>query len=94
MLIAISEPFVNNIISFQTESLEIHVTSQTGGDGGKAVGFKRKMQALPDLYWGSWDLSSKAKASVWFFVFCLFFCLFSKFLFVARLACDSLCSPP
>jgi hypothetical protein len=32
MLIAISEPFVN-IISFQTESLVMNVTSQAGGDG-------------------------------------------------------------
>lgn len=47
MLIAISEPFVNNIISFQTESLEMHVTSQTSGDGGKAVESKGKMQAFP-----------------------------------------------
>lgn len=37
MLTAISEPFVNNVVSFQTESLEMHVTSQRGGDGVKTV---------------------------------------------------------
>lgn len=75
-LIAISEPFVNNIISFQIES-------PTGGDGKDSWMPKENHRPFLYLYWGSCNLNSKAKTHL---------CLFCRFHFVARLACDSLCS--